>query len=124
MSVLGSDFAIVLLSLNLSSKFECQRLLQKFSSCSFFFLLTRTGTGLVGQALKELGYKNLHAADLSQDMLKQAAAKGVYSSVHETGAEDMPFEVKLLPSSLPSFLFPMWPYSPSLDTHGCYAPRS
>lgn len=36
------------------------------------------GTGLVGGWLHDLGYTNLTALDLSQDMLEQARARGVY----------------------------------------------
>ena len=39
------------------------------------------GTGLVGEALKEMGYKNIEAMDYSPDMLQEAARKGVYSNV-------------------------------------------
>ena len=41
------------------------------------------GTGLVGQALSELGYGNLVAMDLSLGMLEQARQKQVYSECHQ-----------------------------------------
>ncbi len=36
------------------------------------------GTGLVGQVLRKMGYKNMDALDYSQAMLDQAKEKGVY----------------------------------------------
>lgn len=36
------------------------------------------GTGLVGEALKNMGYCNMDALDYSQDMLNEAERKGVY----------------------------------------------
>ena len=41
------------------------------------------GTGLVGECLSELGYKDLAAMDLSQGMLEEARAKNVYNSFHQ-----------------------------------------
>ena len=40
------------------------------------------GTGLVGQAMKEAGFQNLIAADYSEEMLKIAASKGIYTEIH------------------------------------------
>jgi len=36
------------------------------------------GTGLIGVELQKLGYTNLHALDISQEMLKEAEKKDVY----------------------------------------------
>ncbi|XXJ19105.1 class I SAM-dependent DNA methyltransferase [Desulfovibrio caledoniensis] len=40
------------------------------------------GTGLVGQAMSELGYSRIEAMDFSRDMLKVAEAKDVYGDIH------------------------------------------
>ena len=40
------------------------------------------GTGLVGQLLAELGYKDITAMDLSQGMLEEARKTGVYQAYH------------------------------------------
>ena len=39
-----------------------------------------SGTGLLGEALRVLGYSNLTALDISEGMLKVAAIKGIYRS--------------------------------------------
>ena len=41
------------------------------------------GTGLVGQALHDLGYQDLVGIDLSMGMLEQARDKGVYAELHQ-----------------------------------------
>ena len=41
------------------------------------------GTGLVGQYLGSLGYNNLVAIDISNEMLNQAREKGVYKEFHQ-----------------------------------------
>ena len=41
------------------------------------------GTGLVGALLKEQGYKNLIAMDLSEGMLNEARKKNAYSEFHQ-----------------------------------------
>ena len=41
------------------------------------------GTGLVGEALASLGYRDLVAMDLSQGMLRKARGKNVYSEFHQ-----------------------------------------
>lgn len=41
------------------------------------------GTGLVGVALAELGYRNIDGLDYSTEMLAQAELKGVYTSLAE-----------------------------------------
>lgn len=41
------------------------------------------GTGLVGVLLAENGYDNLTAVDLSEGMLAEARAKGVYDDLHQ-----------------------------------------
>ncbi|XP_046864283.1 methyltransferase-like protein 27 [Xenia sp. Carnegie-2017] len=41
------------------------------------------GTGLVGEQLYNLGYKNIDGMDLSEHMLKVAEEKGVYRSLHK-----------------------------------------
>ena len=38
-----------------------------------------TGTGIVGAALAKLGYTNIDALDISQEMLNEAAKKKVYT---------------------------------------------
>ena len=37
------------------------------------------GTGLLGVELKELGYTDVHALDISQEMLNEARKKNVYT---------------------------------------------
>ena len=39
------------------------------------------GTGMVGVELSKLGYTNLHALDISQDMLDEAKKKNVYKKI-------------------------------------------
>lgn len=41
------------------------------------------GTGLVGQCLWEMGYRNMVAIDLSQGMLDEAQKKGVYQELRQ-----------------------------------------
>ena len=41
----------------------------------------RAGTGNVGVELSKLGYTNLHALDISQEMLNEAKKKKVYKKV-------------------------------------------
>ena len=41
------------------------------------------GTGLVGQVLSQLGYRNLVAVDLSLGMLDEARKKGIYQEYHK-----------------------------------------
>lgn len=41
------------------------------------------GTGLVGQVLSQLGYKNMEAMDYSPDMLREAEKKDVYQRVFQ-----------------------------------------
>ncbi|ESQ16665.1 MAG: class I SAM-dependent methyltransferase [Thiohalocapsa sp. PB-PSB1] len=50
------------------------------------------GTGLVGQVLAGLGYRNLIALDASDGMLAQARRKGVYREalVHKIGTDSAP----------------------------------
>ena len=40
------------------------------------------GTGLAGRELARLGYADIEAMDMSQGMLEQASAKGVYARLH------------------------------------------
>lgn len=46
------------------------------------------GTGLVGQELRDLGYRHVDGLDISPDMLKVAAEKGVYDRVMEGDLTD------------------------------------
>lgn len=46
------------------------------------------GTGLVGEALEKLGYTNITAVDLSEEMLEQARKKQVYKALHQCNLED------------------------------------
>lgn len=39
------------------------------------------GTGLVGEAMKDLGYERMEAMDFSDDMLREAEQKSVYNKV-------------------------------------------
>ncbi|MCP4981568.1 MAG: class I SAM-dependent methyltransferase [Gammaproteobacteria bacterium] len=41
------------------------------------------GTGLVGQALSEVGFQELIAVDYSAQMLEVANSKGVYKEIHQ-----------------------------------------
>ncbi len=43
------------------------------------------GTGLIGEALAPLGYRNLEGLDLNASMLEVAGGKGVYGATHELG---------------------------------------
>jgi predicted TPR repeat methyltransferase len=42
------------------------------------------GTGLVGEQLRDLGYTNLSALDLSQGMMDEARKKNIYRAFHQT----------------------------------------
>ncbi|WP_375500135.1 class I SAM-dependent DNA methyltransferase [uncultured Nostoc sp.] len=46
------------------------------------------GTGLVGEALAQLGYTNITAADLSEEMLMVAQKKQVYKALHQCNLEN------------------------------------
>jgi len=46
------------------------------------------GTGMVGEALAELGYSNITAVDLSEEMLAVARKKQVYRSLHQGNLEE------------------------------------
>ncbi len=46
------------------------------------------GTGLLGEALAELGYTNVIAADLSEEMLAVAKKKQVYKEFYQCNLED------------------------------------
>lgn len=46
------------------------------------------GSGLLGEALAELGYTNVIAADLSQEMLAVAKKKQVYKEFYQCNLED------------------------------------
>ena len=46
------------------------------------------GTGMVGEALAELGYSNITAVDLSEEMLEVARNKQVYRSLHQGNLEE------------------------------------
>lgn len=50
------------------------------------------GTGLVGRYLKQMGYENVDALDVSKDMLKEAEKKGVYQKLFQ---EDMNQDLKI-----------------------------
>ncbi len=50
------------------------------------------GTGLVGEALYERGYCNVVGMDMSANMLKEAAAKGIYRSLQQ-GALGEPLDM-------------------------------
>lgn len=39
------------------------------------------GTGLVGEALNQIGYRRMEAMDFSEDMLREAEEKGVYKNL-------------------------------------------
>jgi predicted TPR repeat methyltransferase len=46
------------------------------------------GTGMVGEALVDLGYKNITAVDFSEAMLEVASKKQVYTALHQWNLED------------------------------------
>ena len=51
------------------------------------------GTGLVGECLAELGYRDLHAMDLSLGMLEEARHKDLYQDFHQmTLGEELGFD--------------------------------
>ncbi|XP_071823766.1 methyltransferase-like protein 27 [Apostichopus japonicus] len=52
-----------------------------------------SGTGLVGEALKDAGFTNLYAVDISQKSLDIAEKKGIYQKLvcDQVGKERMPF---------------------------------
>jgi len=70
------------------------------------------GTGLVGQALADAGFKELIAVDYSAKMLEVARSKGVYKEIHQsdlgrvTGFQDSSFDAVITcgtTSQMPSF---------------------
>ena len=50
------------------------------------------GTGLVGVALSELGYRNVIGADISSEMIAKAAEKGVYRDLRCCAIGDEEFQ--------------------------------
>lgn len=46
------------------------------------------GTGVLGVELQKLGYTNLHALDISQEMLSEAKKKNVYSKFIRASLSD------------------------------------
>ena len=58
-------------------------LLSRFTSSSSRILDAGAGTGLVGQYLGLLGYGNMVAVDISNEMLNKAREKGVYQEFHQ-----------------------------------------
>ncbi|EAW37235.1 methyltransferase domain-containing protein [Lyngbya sp. PCC 8106] len=46
------------------------------------------GTGIVGEALQQKGYKNVTAIDISSKMLKIAQEKQVYTALHQVNLEE------------------------------------
>ena len=55
------------------------------------------GTGLVGEALARKGFKNIVGLDISPEMIKQAATKGVYAQFIEhdlTQPDQFPAELR------------------------------
>lgn len=53
----------------------------RFSDRSLRVLDACCGTGLVGDALAELGYEDLHGVDLSEEMIARAAQRRIYRSL-------------------------------------------
>jgi predicted TPR repeat methyltransferase len=62
--------------------------LSSFTSKAGRILDAGAGTGLVGQYLGELGYGNLVAMDISNEMLNKAREKGVYKEFHQMALGD------------------------------------
>ena len=56
--------------------------LARFAPTSAKVLDAGAGTGLAGRELARLGYADVEAMDMSQGMLEQASAKGVYAKLH------------------------------------------
>lgn len=50
------------------------------------------GTGLMGQALSEEGYSNIHGIDLSPEMLAAAQAREIYQGLKVGNLTDLPYE--------------------------------
>ena len=51
------------------------------------------GTGLVGEALAEMGHQRIVGFDLSEGMLQRSASRGVYSELHQGSLlERLPFD--------------------------------
>ena len=46
------------------------------------------GTGLIGIELQKLGYSNLHALDISPEMLKEAKKRNIYKRFFCVGLSD------------------------------------
>ena len=58
-------------------------LMAKYTRSGARVLDAGAGTGLVGVELRRLGFRDLVAMDLSEGMLAQARAKGVYGELHK-----------------------------------------
>ena len=58
-------------------------LTKKYVSTEARVLDAGVGTGLVGQCLWDLGFRNMVAIDLSQGMLEEARKKGVYNELRQ-----------------------------------------
>lgn len=55
-----------------------RKLFPEIKKNDFRILDLAAGTGLLGLELNKLGYDNIHALDMSQEMLNQAKNKNVY----------------------------------------------
>ena len=66
------------------------------------------GTGLVGEALSELGYNQLFAMDLSQGMLEEARKKDIYLELRQVVVVVLgPLVVGTPPTSCPKSTCPL-----------------
>ena len=62
---------------------KATEMIRKYVPMDARILDAGVGTGLVGQDLWEMGYRNLIAIDLSQGMLDEARKKGVYQELRQ-----------------------------------------
>ena len=62
---------------------KATEMIRKYVPTDARILDAGVGTGLVGQDLWEMGYRNLIAIDLSQGMLDEARKKGVYQELRQ-----------------------------------------
>ena len=65
-----------------------QKIFPKKQKMTFKIIDVGAGTGLIGIELQKLGYSNLHALDISPEMLKEAKKRNIYKRFFCVGLSD------------------------------------
>lgn len=72
---------------------ECANALAGRAPSDARILDVGAGTGMVGAALREVGFTHIEAADLSERMLDRARQRGIYQALHRVHADRaLPFD--------------------------------